>query len=337
MGFDNNNFEGKIKAPQEKKIVIKKFIRKEIRLPDIEEYRKLKTGRLYLHPVIVNDSFGPLKEEDIVEVSFDPKLDNETMTVAEYLAIIRSNYKDYQDLKFSMKNRGKSNQEIFHTLHSNIIEKRDIEVEPKKIEYNFVRADRDNNSIESRNHDGPIFVRGIRELKMPGVTAMPARDREDYFDQIDEFIVIDPEVLAGGDKGDINLNKRVHIGVQRSADTDPAKKNATLYNPIDYIPDRLEFGCIPRFFLEESPITYGRDNTNGNHLSEAKDLSDEKRPLEETMGKEKYRKWMKGVFATGLAEFNGYLEKAKVKLTDKQRDNIKKSRDALMLVLENFD
>ncbi|MFW0862638.1 MAG: hypothetical protein ACKKL6_03550 [Candidatus Komeilibacteria bacterium] len=337
MGFEGLKLDNLEEPKQEKKIVVrKKIIRKELPLPDGEKFRVIKGKYNCEHPILVNDSRIPLRADDIIKVSWSVEHNDLEITVADYLALIDRTFQDYADVKFNRRNKGMSNQEIFYSLHQETVNKRGETSKHLTEKFNFVSPDKGNNGIESRDHDSKVFVKGIRELGIEGVNAVESRPREDYLDQIDEFIVIDTDRLAGKEESDpANI---VHLAIQRSANEDPGKKSSIIHKPVVTIPDRLEYGHVPRFFLQEKASDYGRDDVTGDPIDFRKmmDLTDKTKPLEKTMGKEKYNAWIINIFSTGVKELTEYLENSKVKISEREERSIVRARDAMQEVLDKI-
>ncbi|MBL7022422.1 hypothetical protein ISR92_03840 [Patescibacteria group bacterium] len=337
MGFDKPNFEKPKSSTKEKIVVIKKVFKERIPLPNIEKFRTVVGKYECEHPVLLEDSRNILSETDVVPVSWSIAHENLSMTVVEYLSIFHLSYEDYQNMKFDRRYKDMSNQEIVFKLHSDAVIERDATAERLYAEYNIVSPDKRNNSIESREHDSKVFVKGIKELGIAGVGALASRPREDYLDQIDEFIVIDPGKLNGGEA--VPVSDRIRIGVQRTVNPDSFKKKQITDNPVITIPDRLEFGEIPRFYLKEDNEDYGRDNDTGDpiNLSKMIAMTDRTRPLERTMGKAKYKNWMKNVFTVGVEELTEYLDNPKVEISDRKRKSILEARDAMRTILGKLE
>jgi len=337
MGFEGPKFETPSKPKQERKIVVRKIVRmREKPLPDMEKFRIVKDKYSSEHPVLVDDSRISLRADDIVKVSWSVDHEDIEMTVVDYLSLMDITFQDYVDVKFDKRNRGLSNQELIYELHQGIVKKRGRASSNLTEKFNFISPDKGNNGIESRDHDSKVFVKGIREIGIDGVSAVESRPREDYLDQIDEFIVIDTDKLAGKEESDpANI---VHLAVQRSANDDPAKKDSIIYKPVVTIPDRLEYGHVPRFFLQEKNSDYGRDDITGDPIDFRKmmDMTDKKKPLEKTMGKERYNAWIEKIFSTGIDELTEYLDNPKVKIKERERQSIVRARDAMKEVLHKF-
>ncbi|PWB39159.1 MAG: hypothetical protein C3F02_00060 [Parcubacteria group bacterium] len=210
-----------------------------------------ETGRVIKseHPTIVGDNIRGVDQiwhsADQVKCRVGEKLI--PLTFDEYLEVLGVNYGDYFK-KIKQSDGGSMQQrEIFLELHKATIDQRTQRAIKLYERYTQEKAKRDNLQQETALAHSPFFIKIINDLGIDGLSAAAARPRNDFLDEIDEYLVLDPAALAS--QGE-EVGEKIYIGVQRSF------KDKKLKSGVEFLPEDLDKGPIFKIFLRENREEY---------------------------------------------------------------------------------
>ena len=191
------------------------------------------------HPVIV-DGLVSDQPDQILKVGIRGNIEN--MSFEDYLSIMRINYVDYIKALRAPHNDGIDPVELVKKMHQGVIERRTGQA--KKVKE---RARGNENQEQTAKDHSQFFVRLVNELGIDGLEATEALPREDFLDEVDEFLVFDKTAYeTDGEKE----GQKVYIGIQRSFN------HKSLTSETVLVPEETDKGLIVKVFLKEELDDY---------------------------------------------------------------------------------
>ena len=132
--------------------------------------------------------------------------------------------------------------ELIKAMHQSVIAERTRQA--LKMEK---KSQGNENQEQTAKDHSQFFIRLINELGIDGLDATEALPREDFLDEIDEFLVFDKKAYeTDGDKE----GQKIYIGVQRSF------KHKSLTSDTVLIPEETEKGLVVKVFIKEEIEDY---------------------------------------------------------------------------------